>query len=98
MIHTVFFWLKADLNPDQVIFFESELAKLPAIETVASGVVGKPAATSERPVTDHSFSYHLSLTFGSIADHDAYQVHPDHDAFVDRCKDLWERVLVYDSE
>ena len=71
---------------------------MPAIETVASGAVGKPAATDPRPVTDHSFSYHLSLTFDSIADHDTYQVHADHDAFVENCKDLWARVLVYDSQ
>ncbi len=98
MIHTVFFWLKDGLSDEQRAFFGSELAKLPAIETVGSGVIGKPAPTDERPVTDHSFSYHLSLSFDSIAEHDAYQVHPDHDAFVDRCKDLWQRVIVYDSE
>lgn len=98
MIHTVFFWLKDGLSDAQVSFFEAELAKLPAIETVASGATGKPAPTEERPVTDHSFSYHLSLTFDSIADHDAYQGHPEHDAFVENCKDLWERVVVYDSQ
>jgi hypothetical protein len=98
MIHTVYFWLKDGLTDEQVAFFEGELAKMTMIETVGSGVVGKPAATASRPVTDHSFGYHLSLTFASIADHDAYQVHPDHDDFVASCKDLWERVVVYDSE
>ena len=98
MIHTVFFWLKDGLSDEQRASFESELAKLPAIETVARGVIGRPAPTSERPVTDHSFSFHLSLSFDSIADHDAYQIHPDHDVFVEKCKDLWDRVLVYDSE
>ena len=98
MIHTVFFWLKDGLSDEQKSFFESELGKLPLIETVGSGAIGKPAPTEERPVTDHSFSYHLSLNFGSVGDHNAYQVHPEHDAFVAACKDLWERVLVYDSE
>ena len=98
MIHTVFFWLKDGLSDEQVAYFEGELAKLPSIETVGSGATGKPAATDPRPVTDDSFSYHLSLTFDSIADHDAYQVHADHDAFVENCKDLWARVVVYDSE
>lgn len=98
MIHTVFFWLKDGLSDEQRASFESELAKLPAIETVASGVIGRPAPTSERPVTDHSFSFHLSLSFDSIAEHDAYQIHPDHDVFVEKCKDLWDRVVVYDSE
>ena len=98
MIHTVFFWLKEGLSDEQVAFFEGELAKLPAIGTVASGAVGKPAPTETRPVTDNSFSYHLSLKFDSIADHDAYQIHADHDTFVANCKDLWERVVVYDSQ
>jgi hypothetical protein len=98
MIHTVFFWLKDGLSDEQVAYFESELAKLPSIDAVASGATGKPAATEPRPVTDDSFSYHLSLTFDSIADQDAYQVHPDHSVFVANCKDLWERVVVYDSE
>jgi len=97
MIHSVFFWLNDGLSDERVAFFESELAKLPAIDVVASGVIGKPAATEARPVTDHSFSYHLSLTFSSVADHNAYQVHPRHDAFVAACKDLWLRVIVYDS-
>lgn len=99
MIHSVFFWLKAELSDEQVAFFEGEMAKLPLIESVGTGLIGKPAATEERPpVTDHSFSYHLSLNFASIEDHNAYQVHPEHDAFVAACKDLWERVVVYDSE
>ncbi len=98
MIHTVFFWLKDGLSDEQVTYFETELAKLPAIGTVATGAIGTPAPTEARPVTDNSFSYHLSLTFGSIANHDAYQVHPDHDVFIANCKDLWERVLVYDSQ
>jgi hypothetical protein len=98
MIHTVFFWLKDGLSDEQTAYFESELAKLPTIATVGAGAIGKPAPTEVRPVTDHSFSYHLSLSFDSIAAHDAYQVHPDHDAFVANCKDLWERVLVYDAE
>ncbi|MFT4550865.1 MAG: hypothetical protein ACI9UA_000753 [Pseudoalteromonas tetraodonis] len=98
MIHTVFFWLKDGLSDEQVTFFESELAKLTSIETVATGAIGKPAPTEKRPVTDNSFSYHLSLTFDSIGDHNTYQVHADHDAFIGNCKDLWERVLVYDSE
>ena len=34
---------------------------------------GKPAASEERPVTDHSFSYSLHLRFKNMADHDHYQ-------------------------
>ena len=98
MIHNVFFWLKDGLSDEQVSLFETELAKLPTIDVVASGTTGKPAPTEERPVTDHSFSYPLGLSFDSIDDQNVYQDHPDHHVFVDKCKDLWDRVVVYDSE
>ncbi len=95
MTHNVFFWLKADADKTR---FEAAAKALLDIEVVRSGTIGRPAATPERPVTDKSFSYHLQLQFASLADHDAYQIHPEHDRFVDACKDLWDRVVVYDSE
>ena len=98
MIHNVYFWLKPDLSPDDITRFEAGLLALGAIDCVQSCTVGRPAATPERPVTDKSFSYHLGLTFSSIENHDIYQDHPDHHVFVDGCRELWDKVIVYDSE
>lgn len=98
MIHNVFFWLKPGLSPDDIARFETGLLALGTIDSVQSCTVGRPAATPERPVTDKSFSYHLGLTFATIEDHNVYQDHPDHHVFVDGCRELWERVVVYDSE
>lgn len=97
MIHNVFFWLKPGLSSDDVARFEAGLRALADIDCVQSCSVGRPADTPERPVTDKSFSYHLGLTFDSIEDHNVYQDHPDHHVFVDACRKLWERVVVYDS-
>lgn len=98
MIHNVYFWLKADLTPEQIATFEAELAHIPEIDYLAHGFVGKPAATEKRPVTDHSFSYSLSLRFKNMADHEFYQKDcPKHQRFVDTCKTFWDRVVVYDS-
>ncbi|MBK8092117.1 MAG: Dabb family protein [Verrucomicrobiaceae bacterium] len=98
MLHNVYFWLKPGLSADQIATFEAELARLPQISYLASGFAGKPAATEKRPVTDHSYSYSISLGFKTMADHDFYQKDcPDHKRFVDTCKTLWERVVVYDS-
>lgn len=98
MLHNVYFWLKPDLTAEQRATFESELALLPKISYLAHGFVGKPADTEKRPVTDHSFSYSISLLFKNMEDHEFYQKGcPDHQRFVDTCKTFWERVVVYDS-
>lgn len=98
MIHNVYFWLKKDLPDTDRATFETELAHLLEIDYLAHGFVGKPAPTEPRPVTDHSFDYSLTLHFKSMADHDYYQRDcPKHKRFVDTCKTLWERVVVYDS-
>ncbi|MBV6501303.1 MAG: hypothetical protein CJBNEKGG_03813 [Prosthecobacter sp.] len=99
MIHNVYFWLKKPLSAEQRALFETELKLLPKIGYLASGAVGRPAATAPRPVTDHSFDYSLSLTFKTMKDHEFYQNGcPDHQRFVDTCKPLFERVVVYDTE
>jgi hypothetical protein len=98
MLHNVYFWLKPALTAEQHATFESELARVPQISYLASGFAGKPAATERRSVTDHSFSYSLSLRFKTMEDHEFYQKDcPDHQRFVDTCKTFWERVVVYDS-
>jgi len=98
MIHTVFFWLKNDLSEADRTTFATELRKLLDIGEIQRGQVGTPAQTPERPVTDKSFSHSLHLEFASAADHDIYQDHAAHHAFVDTCKAMWDKVVVYDTE
>lgn len=95
MNHNVFFWLKADSDHQQ---FLDAVQKLLGINAIQSGSISGQAPTPERPVTDKTFSYHLSLQFATVENHDIYQDHPDHHVFVDACKDLWEKVVVYDSQ
>lgn len=94
MIHNVYFWLKENADEEK---FETGAKSLLDIDVVERGSVGKLAETPERAVTDKSFRYHLSLQFASIEDHNVYQEHPGHHAFVKRCEELWTRVVVYDS-
>ena len=98
MTHSVFFWLKHGLSDQDLQKFENGLRGLFSIDQIAQGSIGSPAATPERPVTDKSFSYSLILKFKSVEDHDVYQDHADHHHFVDNCKHLWDRVVVYDSQ
>ena len=95
MTHNVFFWLKDNQN---IKLFESEAIKLTLIDSVDRGTLGKTALTPKREVTDKSFTYHLSLSFPDIDAHNAYQDDSIHKDFVSKCKDMWERVIVYDTE
>ena len=96
-VHHVFFWMKDDLTSDALTKFENGVKTLPAIELVKFGDVGKPASTN-RPIIERSYSYSLLLVFENKSAHDEYQTHPEHLKFIEDCSNLWNKVLIYDSE
>jgi hypothetical protein len=96
-VHVVNFWLKKDLSETDRQQFVTGVSTLGNISGLQSFNVGKPAAT-DRPVIDNSYDYCLLTVFNNEEGHDAYQIDPIHLKFVDECKHLWERVLIYDSE
>lgn len=99
MQHHVYFWIKEEhKNEEDIATFEKGLQLCVDVVTVASGGWGKQAATAARPVTDKTWDYALYCTFDSVADHDAYQVDPQHDVFVNGCKHMWEKVVIMDAE
>ena len=81
-IHTVYFWLDDDA-PD--VAREQLLSDcrelLGKIPTIRHCWAGRPAMT---PV------------FDDAKGHDEYQVHPLHKQFVERNKENWKKVQVYD--
>ncbi|MGC6582750.1 MAG: Dabb family protein [Akkermansiaceae bacterium] len=98
MEHHVYFWLKEDRqDAESIATFEAGLAALSQSPNIANSHWAKPAATAERPVTDHSWSYAISFEFTSMAEHDAYQENdPIHDQFITDFKEWWVKVLVMD--
>jgi hypothetical protein len=98
LIHSVFFWLKRGVTPARRSRFSAAIRKLEKIPTVGKFYAGPPAKLAERDVTERSFDLALTIVFKDAADHDAYQVHPIHAAFVGRNKALWAKVLVFDSQ
>ncbi len=101
MEHHVYFWLKEERQNDaDKTQFEAGLTKLAESACLSeTGRWGKPAATSKRPVTDHSWSYAISFRFATMEDHDKYQGDdPHHVEFVEAFKDWWNRVEVRDLE
>ncbi len=96
--HVVYFWLK---NPDSKADrakFETSLQKfLDNSEYAKTKFIGKPPKAI-RAVVDDSFTYSLILSFDSAEAQAAYQVEAPHLVFINECEDLWEKVIVYDSE
>jgi hypothetical protein len=96
--HIVVFWLKDDLSDAQRSEFRQGLESLKAIEHTRGVYIGTPAGTGDRPVIDSSYSLAVTVLFDKIQDHDAYQIHPLHQAFVRQFGPFWSRVLIYDYE
>ncbi len=98
MEHHVYFWMKEERRSEaDLAAFEEGMTKLTGSATLEGGIWGKPAATEERPVTDHSWDYGLSFRFATMEDHNAYQGDdPHHAEFVAAFKDWWAKVLVMD--
>lgn len=95
-IHHVFFWLK---NPSSETDREALIAgleKLSKAKTITTFHIGKPADTN-RDVIETSYSLSWMLIFDSKEAEENYQVDPVHLNFVDTCKHLWQKVVVYDS-
>src|SRR4051794_18889535 len=96
-IHMVFFWLReggGDTEARQLA--EGARKHLSSIPGVGRLQVGFPAGT-ERSVVDNSYGVALIIEFANSADHDVYQDHADHHAFIAECSRFWSRVTVYDT-
>jgi hypothetical protein len=95
-IHHVYFWLAEPTNKIHKKLLTEGLQKLSSVKTIQRFHIGQPANTS-RDVIDSSYSLSWILIFKNAADQDSYQTDPIHLRFVDECKHLWNRVVVYDS-
>ena len=95
-IHHVYFWLNKPESKEDFEELVAGLRKLSAVKTIKTFYMGKPADTN-RDVIDRSYSVSWMLLFDNKADQDSYQTDPIHLKFVDECKHLWKKVVVYDT-
>ncbi len=95
-VHHVFFYLKNPSSQEDLQALVAGLEKLSKVSTIKMFHIGKPAGT-DRPVIERSYSVSWLLFFESPEDEASYQVDPIHLNFVDTCKHLWEKVVIYDS-
>lgn len=96
--HIVHFWLKPDISPEQREQFLAGLTAIGKSENVTTLRIGTPAGTP-REVVDNSYDFQIVVTFADKDAHDRYQSPEDaaHQQFIDSCKELWTKVLIYDS-
>lgn len=97
LVHTVFFWLKKDLDAAQRAAFSAGVESLSAISCAEAVYIGTPAATA-RPVIDRTYDIGLTVVLKDLEAHDAYQVDPIHTKFVGEFGSYWERVVIYDAD
>ena len=95
-IHSVFFWLNEDVDESgKQQLIEDCRNLLGPISTVTFFAVGPPAGTP-REVVDNSYDVGLVVHFEDEAGHDFYQNAEAHLEFIERNREKWKRVQVYD--
>ena len=95
--HVVYFWFN---NPEDVAErerFETSLNKFLKNSKFAKTNFVGTAPKAIRDVVDDSFTYNLIVTFESAEAQEGYQNEEAHLIFIEECKDLWEKVIVYDA-
>jgi hypothetical protein len=97
ILHQVYFWLKNPGSHEDRESLIAGLCTLAEVPVVRALHIGTPADTEARDVVDGSFDVSELMLFDSVADQKAYQDHPLHRDFVERCEGHWSRVIVYDS-
>jgi hypothetical protein len=70
------------------------LEKHPGVVFFACGLL---TPELNRPVNDRDFDVALHVVFDSLASHDLYQTAPDHETFIQRNREGWAQVRVFDS-
>lgn len=96
-IHSVYFWFKEEVTPEQLEIFYEDTEKLREIEVVKAMYMGKAAAT-DRPIVERSYDFAVIVHFENLAGHDAYQKDPIHLALLEKHASLWERIMITDVE
>lgn len=95
--HSVYFWFNDPDSEEDRTRFEQALDKfLENSEYAKTNFLGTPPKAI-RDVVDDSFTYNLIVTFESAEAQQAYQEENAHLVFIEECKDLWKKVVVYDA-
>ena len=98
LAHHVFFSLYDNSSAkiaELVAACQKYLDNHPGLESFAVGTLNPDLA---RPVNDRAYEVSLHVVFVDRAAHDAYQVAPRHNQFIEEQKPNWKQVRVFDSD
>ncbi|MBK1880371.1 Dabb family protein [Pelagicoccus mobilis] len=95
--HVVYFWFKNPESAADRAQFETSIKKFMKDSKYAKTRFVGVAPKATRDVVDDSFTYSLILSFESAEAQENYQAEEAHVRFVEECKTLWSKVIVYDS-
>jgi quinol monooxygenase YgiN len=98
LAHMVYFTLNDDSQAkiDELVAACKEyLTNHPGLVYFSVGTLNPDLS---RPVNDKGFHVVLNTVFADRAAHDAYQVAPRHNTFIEKCKPNWKQVRVFDSD
>ncbi len=94
--HAVFFTLK-NRDAASIRNLVDECKTLESFQGATYFSVGERGEGFDRPVNDQDFDVALYVVFKDRPAHDEYQAWPTHKEFIDRNKDSWARVRIFDS-
>lgn len=97
LVHSVFFWLRDDVDDEKRQAFRKGLESLRAVPAVRELFVGVPADSPARPILVTDYDFALTVIMDDMGGHDIYQSHPLHLEFLREFQGCWTRVQVYDA-
>lgn len=97
LAHDVYFTLTDSTDEARSRLVASAHAHLAGHAGIDFFAVGTRVAEHARDVNDDQYDVSLHVCFESKAAHDAYQVTPEHKAFIDENEANWTTVRVFDS-
>ena len=93
------FWLNQAATKEEHQEFIKGLKNLSIIPSIKHITIGTAnEEVRERDVTENDYHYSLVMNFDSLEDYVNYDKHENHLEFVDKFKNLWHKVKVYDAK
>ncbi len=97
LVHSVFFWLRDDIDDERRQAFRNGLESLRGIPVIRGMYAGVPAAAPARPVLVTDYDFALTVIMDDMQAHDVYQGHSLHLEFLRQFSGYWTRVQIYDA-
>jgi hypothetical protein len=95
--HMVYFQLKDSSDATRAKLVSACNEYLSGHEGTVYYSAGVIAEDMSRDVNDQDFDVALNLVFRNKEAHDKYAIHPRHIEFIEKHKDTWANVRVFDS-